>query len=166
MKTLVIVESPAKCSKLNSFLGKDYIVASFGHFRDLPAKETGINTETFEGNYVVTKGKQVKELRDIAKSCKEVIIASDADREGEAIGWHLCKILSLDVNKTKRIIFHEITQQAITNAINHPKFLNMDLVNSQQARRFLDRLVGFEISPILWKHVKSGLSAGRFSPSF
>ncbi len=164
-KNLVIVESPAKAKTIEKFLGKDYTVASsFGHIADLPTKELGVDTEgNFEPKYIVNKDKKdvVSKLRKLAKAADTVWLASDEDREGEAIAWHLAEELKLDKNKTKRIVFHEITQSAILKAIENPRDINYDLVNAQQARRVLDRLVGYELSPILWRKVKGGLSAGR-----
>ena len=151
---------------IQGFLGKDFIVeSSVGHIRDLP-KKGGMSIDIsngFEPNYVISedKIKVVKQLKTIAKKSDVVWLATDEDREGEAIAWHLTEALKLDSKKTKRIVFHEITKKAITNAINNPRFLDKNLVNAQQARRVLDRLVGFELSPVLWRKVKQGLSAGR-----
>ncbi|QEE48204.1 type I DNA topoisomerase [Flavobacterium alkalisoli] len=164
-KNLVIVESPAKAKTIEKFLGKDYQVeSSYGHIADLPSKEIGVDVENgFKPKYEVSSDKRalVKKLRDLSKSAETVWLASDEDREGEAIAWHLAEELKLDKNKTKRIVFHEITKTAIQKAIENPRGINYDLVNAQQARRVLDRLVGYELSPVLWKKVKSGLSAGR-----
>ncbi|RYJ42004.1 type I DNA topoisomerase [Flavobacterium beibuense] len=164
-KNLVIVESPAKAKTIEKFLGKDYQVeSSYGHIADLPSKEIGVDVENgFKPKYEVSSDKRalVKKLRDLSKSAETVWLASDEDREGEAIAWHLAEELKLDKNKTKRIVFHEITKTAIQKAIENPRSINYDLVNAQQARRVLDRLVGYELSPVLWKKVKSGLSAGR-----
>ncbi len=164
-KNLVIVESPAKAKTIEKFLGKDYKVeSSFGHIADLPAKELGVNVEgSFEPKYIVSsdKKKVVKKLKDLAKSAEMVWLASDEDREGEAIAWHLAQELKLDPERTKRIVFHEITKTAIKRAIENPRKINYHLVNAQQARRVLDRLVGYELSPVLWRKVKGGLSAGR-----
>ncbi|WP_029038870.1 type I DNA topoisomerase [Salinimicrobium xinjiangense] len=164
-KNLVIVESPAKAKTIEKFLGKDYTVASsFGHIADLPTKELGVDTEgDFTPKYIVSKDKRevVKKLKDLAKKADMVWLASDEDREGEAIAWHLAEELDLDKNKTKRIVFHEITKSAILKAIENPRGINYNLVNAQQARRVLDRLVGYELSPVLWRKVKGGLSAGR-----
>lgn len=164
-KNLVIVESPAKAKTIEKFLGKDYIVASsFGHIADLPTKELGVDTEgDFTPKYIVSKDKKevVKKLKTLAKSADMVWLASDEDREGEAIAWHLAEELNLDKNKTKRIVFHEITKSAILKAIENPRGIDYNLVNAQQARRVLDRLVGYELSPVLWRKVKGGLSAGR-----
>ncbi|MEF2793529.1 MAG: type I DNA topoisomerase, partial [Alistipes dispar] len=161
---LVIVESPAKAKTIEKFLGKDYIVkSSFGHIRDLSKKDLGINIDDgFKPVYEIPgdKKKVVDELAKLAKT-KTVWLASDEDREGEAIAWHLTEVLGLPVDRTKRIVFHEITKRAILEAIEKPRTVNMDLVNAQQARRILDRLVGFELSPVLWKKVRPALSAGR-----
>ena len=164
-KNLVIVESPAKAKTIEKFLGKDYTVASsFGHIADLPTKELGVDTEgDFTPKYIVSKDKKdvVKKLKNLAKNADMVWLASDEDREGEAIAWHLAEELKLDKDKTKRIVFHEITKSAILKAIENPRGINYNLVNAQQARRVLDRLVGYELSPVLWRKVKGGLSAGR-----
>ncbi len=163
-KNLVIVESPAKAKTIEKFLGSDYMVrSSFGHIRDLPAK--GINIDianNFEPTYAISadKTKVVRELKAAAKGA-EVWLASDEDREGEAIAWHLTQALKLDPKKTKRIVFHEITKSAIEAAIKNPRTVDLNLVDAQQARRILDRLVGYELSPVLWKKVRTGLSAGR-----
>src|ERR1700712_1827032 len=163
-KNLVIVESPAKAKTIEKFLGKDYVVkSSFGHIRDLPKKGLNIDIEKgFEPHYEVStdKKKVVAELRKAAAG-SEVWLASDEDREGEAIAWHLTQALGLDPEKTKRIVFHEITKTAIEAAIKNPRTVDLSLVNAQQARRILDRLVGYELSPVLWKKVRTGLSAGR-----
>jgi DNA topoisomerase I len=162
---LVIVESPAKAKTIEKFLGKDFrVISSYGHIRDLAKKNSGVDIEKdFTPNYEIPKekAKVVSELRKAALEAKTVWIASDEDREGEAIAWHLATVLKLDLATTKRIVFHEITKDAITNAIENPRTIDMNLVNSQQARRILDRLVGFEISPVLWKKVQPSLSAGR-----
>ena len=163
-KNLVIVESPAKAKTIEKFLGSDYkVMSSYGHIRDLRKKELSINEKTLEPEYEIPeeKKKLVSELRSNAKKASQVWLASDEDREGEAISWHLCEVLGLDEQHTKRIVFHEITKPAILEAIEHPRTLNMDLVNAQQARRVLDRLVGFKLSPVLWRKVKPALSAGR-----
>ncbi|MCW4469493.1 type I DNA topoisomerase [Flavobacterium sp. MFBS3-15] len=164
-KNLVIVESPAKAKTIEKFLGKDFQVeSSYGHIADLPSKEIGVDVANgFKPKYEVSSDKKalVKKLRDLSKSAEMVWLASDEDREGEAIAWHLAEELKLDKAKTKRIVFHEITKTAIQKAIENPRGINYDLVNAQQARRVLDRLVGYELSPVLWKKVKSGLSAGR-----
>ena len=165
IENLVIVESPAKAKTIEKFLGKNFrVVSSFGHIRDLAKKNLGIEIENnFSPNYEIPKEKEkvVTELRKIAAESKNIWIASDEDREGEAIAWHLVNVLNLDPNTTQRIVFHEITKEAISNAVQHPRLIDMNLVNSQQARRILDRLVGFEISPVLWKKVQPSLSAGR-----
>ena len=165
-KNLVIVESPAKKKIIQSFLGKDFVVeSSIGHIRDLPKKGgMAIDIENgFTPNYVISedKTKVVSHLKSIAKEAETIWLATDEDREGEAIAWHLTEALKLDPLATKRIVFHEITKKAITNAIEKPRLLDSNLVNAQQARRVLDRLVGFELSPVLWRKVKQGLSAGR-----
>ncbi|MBQ4279896.1 MAG: type I DNA topoisomerase [Rikenellaceae bacterium] len=164
-ENLVIVESPAKAKTIEKFLGKDYVVkSSFGHIRDLAKKDLGIDIDNdFAPVYEVApdKKKVVSELSKLAKGAKAVWLASDEDREGEAIAWHLTQVLGLDVASTRRIVFHEITRNAILHAVENPRTVNMDLVNAQQARRVLDRLVGFELSPVLWKKVKPSLSAGR-----
>ncbi|MBQ2413451.1 MAG: type I DNA topoisomerase [Rikenellaceae bacterium] len=164
-ENLVIVESPAKAKTIEKFLGKDFVVkSSFGHIRDLAKKDLGIDLEGgFKPIYEIPddKKKVVAELSKLSRSVKTVWLASDEDREGEAIAWHLTEVLDLPVDTTKRIVFHEITKKAILNAIEEPRTVNMDLVNAQQARRVLDRLVGFELSHVLWKKVKPSLSAGR-----
>ena len=163
-ENLVIVESPAKAKTIEKFLGSDYkVMSSYGHIRDLKKKEISINLKTLQPDYEIPeeKKKLVAELKANAKNADKVWLASDEDREGEAISWHLCEVLGLDEKNTNRIVFHEITKPAIVEAINNPRYLNMNLVNAQQARRVLDRLVGFKISPILWRKVKPALSAGR-----
>ena len=164
-ENLVIVESPAKAKTIERFLGKDFVVkSSFGHIRDLSKKDLGIHIdEGFAPVYEIPsdKKKVVDELSRLAQKTKTVWLASDEDREGEAIAWHLTEVLGLPVDRTKRIVFHEITKRAILEAIEKPRTVNMDLVNAQQARRILDRLVGFELSPVLWKKVRPSLSAGR-----
>lgn len=164
-KNLVIVESPAKAKTIEKFLGSDFrVVSSYGHISDLPDKELGVDVDqNFAPKYLVSsdKKKVVSELRKLAKSSEIVWLASDEDREGEAIAWHLSNVLELEKNKTKRIVFNEITQTAIQHAISHPRKIDQNLVDAQQARRVLDRLVGYEISPILWRKVQGGLSAGR-----
>ena len=163
-KNLVIVESPAKAKTIEKFLGSDYkVMSSYGHIRDLKKKELSIDDKTLAPEYEIPdeKKKLVSELKTQAKKADQVWLASDEDREGEAISWHLCEVLGLDEQKTKRIVFHEITKPAILQAIEHPRTLDMNLVNAQQARRVLDRLVGFKLSPILWRKVKPALSAGR-----
>ena len=163
-KNLVIVESPAKAKTIEKFLGKDFkVMSSYGHIRDLKKKEISIDDKTLEPEYEIPEEKEklVEDLRQKAANAETVWLASDEDREGEAISWHLCEVLGLDKDKTNRIVFHEITQPAILDAIEHPRHINMDLVNAQQARRVLDRLVGFKLSPVLWRKVKPALSAGR-----
>ena len=163
-KNLVIVESPAKAKTIEKFLGKDFkVMSSYGHIRDLKKKEMSIDPNTLEPEYEIPEDKEkvVKDLRTQAEKAEKVWLASDEDREGEAISWHLCEVLGLDEKKTNRIVFHEITKPAIMNAIEHPRHLDMNLVNAQQARRVLDRLVGFKLSPVLWRKVKPALSAGR-----
>jgi DNA topoisomerase-1 len=165
MKNLVIVESPTKAKTISKFLGKDYIVkSSFGHVRDLPKSKLGVDVEhNFEPHYIVSRDKTkiAKELKDAAKKCGAILFATDEDREGEAISWHLASILGVDPEKAKRIVFHEITKHAITHAIENPRALDLKMVDAQQARRVLDRLVGYELSPFLWRKVAKGLSAGR-----
>ncbi len=161
---LVIVESPAKAKTIEKFLGNDFkVMSSYGHIRDLKKKELSIDIDTLEPDYEIPseKKKVVTDLKNNAKKANTVWLASDEDREGEAISWHLCEVLGLDENTTKRIVFHEITKSAILDAIKHPRSLDMNLVNAQQARRVLDRIVGFKISPVLWRKVKPALSAGR-----
>ena len=164
-KNLVIVESPAKAKTIEKFLGKDFQVeSSFGHIADLPSNELGIDVEgDFKPKYVISKDKKdiVNKLKKLAKNAETVWLASDEDREGEAIAWHLYEQLKLKDTDTKRIVFHEITKSAILNAVENPRGINYNLVNAQQARRVLDRLVGYELSPVLWRKVKGGLSAGR-----
>jgi len=164
-KNLLIVESPAKAKTIEKILGKDFLVKScFGHIRDLEKGDMGIDLNNkYQPKYTVSdeKIKVVAELKKLAKESDEVWLASDEDREGESISWHLAEVLKLDVTKTKRIVFHEITAPAIKKAVANPRLINMNLVNAQQARRVLDRLVGFELSPVLWKKVKPSLSAGR-----
>ena len=153
-KNLVIVESPAKAKTIEKFLGSDYkVMSSYGHIRDLKKKEISIDDNTLEPEYEIPeeKKKLVNELKSQAKKADKVWLASDEDREGEAISWHLCEVLGLDEEKTSRIVFHEITKTAIQEAIQHPRHLDMNLVNAQQARRVLDRLVGFKLSPVLWR---------------
>ncbi len=164
-KNLVIVESPAKAKTIEKFLGSDYQVeSSYGHIADLPSKEIGVDvTNGFKPKYEVSADKKalVSKLKTLAKKADMVWLASDEDREGEAISWHLAEELNLDESKTKRIVFHEITKTAILKAIENPRKINQNLVNAQQARRVLDRLVGYELSPVLWRKIKGGLSAGR-----
>src|SRR5690554_40314 len=165
VKNLVIVESPAKAKTIEKLLGKDFkVTSSFGHIADLPANELGVDVEKdFTPKYIVSKDKKklVDELKKLSDKAQTVWLASDEDREGEAIAWHLAEELNLKDNQTKRIVFHEITKTAIQKAIENPRGINYNLVNAQQARRVLDRLVGYELSPILWKKVRAGLSAGR-----
>ena len=163
-ENLVIVESPAKAKTIEKFLGNDYkVMSSYGHIRDLKKKELSINPDTLEPDYEIPeeKKKLVSDLKKNVKAAKKVWLASDEDREGEAISWHLCEVLGLDEASTSRIVFHEITKTAILDAIQHPRKLDMNLVDAQQARRVLDRLVGFKLSPVLWRKVKPALSAGR-----
>src|SRR3954462_15243345 len=166
-KNLVIVESPAKAKTIEKILGSDFDVKScYGHIRDLEKEDMGIDIKNgYKPKYIVSEDKQkiVKELKSLAKKSEEVWLATDEDREGEAISWHLCEVLGLDPSKTKRIVFHEITRPAIEKAVKNPRTVNMDLVNAQQARRILDRIVGFELSPVLWRKMsmKNNLSAGR-----
>ncbi|GAB4287549.1 MAG: type I DNA topoisomerase [Marinilabiliales bacterium] len=165
ISNLVIVESPAKAKTIEKILGKDYkVVSSYGHIRDLAKKDNGVNiNDNYKPNYIIPadKKKVVSELKKLVKDAEYIWLASDEDREGEAIAWHLSEVLKLNPDKTKRIVFHEITNEAIKNAIENFRQINLHLVNAQQARRILDRLVGFEMSPVLWKKVKHGLSAGR-----
>ena len=163
-KNLVIVESPAKAKTIEKFLGSDYkVMSSYGHIRDLKKKELSIDEGSLEPEYEIPeeKRKLVSDLKKQAKAAEQVWLASDEDREGESISWHLCEVLGLDEKKTNRIVFHEITEPAILEAIEHPRRIDMNLVNAQQARRVLDRLVGFKLSPVLWRKVKPALSAGR-----
>ncbi|MGB9608807.1 MAG: DNA topoisomerase, partial [Minisyncoccia bacterium] len=162
---LIIVESPTKAKTISNFLDKNYkIESSYGHIRDLPKSKLGIDIENnFQPQYIIpTKAKKnVTRLKKISEKSKEVILATDEDREGEAIAWHLSEVLKLDPEKIKRIVFHEITKSAIENALKNPRKININLVNAQQARRILDRLVGYKLSPFLWKKISRGLSAGR-----
>lgn len=164
IENLVIVESPAKAKTIERFLGENYVVkSSFGHIRDLEKKDLGIDIEhNFQPKYEISPDKKaiVKELKQLARK-QTVWLASDEDGEGEAIAWHLFEVLGLKKENTKRIVFHEITKDAILHAINNPRDIDKNLVDAQQARRVLDRLVGFEVSPVLWKKVKPSLSAGR-----
>ena len=163
-KNLVIVESPAKAKTIEKFLGADYkVMSSYGHIRDLKKKNFGVDLDTFEPQYEIPadKKKVVSDLRAQAKKSEAVWLASDEDREGEAISWHLAEVLGLDPKETKRIVFHEITKPAILAAIEHPRHIDLNLVDAQQARRVLDRLVGFKLSPVLWRKVRPSLSAGR-----
>ena len=160
-KNLVIVESPAKAKTIEKFLGKDFQVeSSFGHIADLPSNEIGIDVEgDFMPKYIVSSEKKavVRKLKDLAKKADTVWLASDEDREGEAIAWHLFNQLKLKDTNSKRIVFHEITKKAILRAVENPRSINYNLVNAQQARRVLDRLVGYELSPVLWRKIKGGL---------
>ncbi len=164
-ENLVIVESPAKAKTIEKFLGKGFqVTSSMGHVRDLEKKDFGIDIQkNYQPNYIVTpdKKKIVSELKKLVKSAQIVWLASDEDREGEAIAWHLKEVLKLKPENTKRIVFHEITKEAILKAVKNPRNIDENLVNAQQARRVLDRIVGFEVSPVLWKKVKPSLSAGR-----
>mgnify|MGYP002765811338 FL=1 len=163
-ENLVIVESPAKAKTIEKFLGSDFkVMSSYGHIRDLKKKELSIDKDTLQPDYVIPKDKEelVKKLKESAKKAHKVWLASDEDREGEAISWHLCEVLGLDEASTNRIVFHEITKPAILAAIARPRHIDMNLVNAQQARRVLDRIVGFKLSPVLWRKVKPALSAGR-----
>src|SRR5579871_3690863 len=166
-KNLLIVESPAKAKTIEKILGKDFEVKScYGHIRDLANGDMGIDVNNkYKPTYIIPdeKEKVVRELKTIAKKAGEVWLATDEDREGEAISWHLCEVLGLDPKTTKRIVFHEITTKAIRSAVLHPRTVDMHLVNAQQARRILDRIVGFELSPVLWRKmsVRNNLSAGR-----
>src|SRR5437588_1962388 len=164
-KNLVIVESPAKAKTINKFIGKDYVVkASVGHVRDLPKSELGVDEVTFEPKYEVLEGKEkvVSELKAAAKKADFIYIASDPDREGEAIGWHVMNLLGGESKKkVRRVLFHEITKNAVKKAMEKPGEIDMNKVNAQQARRVLDRLVGYKLSPLLWDKVRRGLSAGR-----
>ena len=169
IKNLVIVESPAKAKKIGGYLGKDYtVMASVGHIRSIakkaPKRQKAIDTDhNFETIYEIDPEKKsvVRELKAAVKQADTVWLASDEDREGEAIAWHLCQVLGLDPAKTNRITYHEITKSAIQEAIQHPRHIDMDLVHAQQARQILDRLVGFELSPVVWRKVPGGKSAGR-----
>src|SRR5450631_2279278 len=166
-KNLLIVESPAKAKTIERILGEDFEVKScYGHIRDLERADMGIDLNNkYKPRYIVPEDteKVVKELKSIAKKSGEVWLATDEDREGEAISWHLCEVLGLDPKTTKRIVFHEITKPAIESAVKNPRTVDMNLVNAQQARRILDRIVGFELSPVLWRKMgqQGGLSAGR-----
>ena len=164
-KNLVIVESPAKAKTINKFVGKDYTVkASVGHIRDLPKSDLGVDETSWEPKYEILEGKEkvVAELKKAAKTAELIYIASDPDREGEAIGWHVMNVLGKDaIPKVRRILFHEITKNAVRKALDSPGEIDMDKVNAQQARRILDRLVGYKLSPLLWDKVRRGLSAGR-----
>ena len=164
-KYLVIVESPTKAKTIDKYLGKNYkVVASKGHLRDLPKSKMGVDIDNhFEPSYINIRGRgdTIKELRKYAKKAEKVYLAADPDREGEAIAWHLSYILGLDPNDKNRVVFNEITKDSVKEAFKHPRAIDQELVDAQQARRILDRVVGYSISPILWKKVKKGLSAGR-----
>ncbi|MCF0214304.1 MAG: DNA topoisomerase I, partial [Muribaculaceae bacterium] len=164
-KNLVIVESPAKAKTIGKFLGKEYtVMSSYGHIRDLRKKDLSIDIDKgFEPIYEIPadKKKLVADLQKAARQAETIFLASDEDREGEAIAWHLCQVLGLNPETTRRIVFHEITKNAILNAVANPRTIDTHLVDAQQARRVLDRLVGFELSPVLWKKIKPALSAGR-----
>ncbi|MEE1310198.1 MAG: DNA topoisomerase, partial [Bacteroidaceae bacterium] len=163
-ENLVIVESPAKAKTIEKFLGDKYkVLSSYGHIRDLKKKSFSVDEKTFEPQYEVPadKVKVVAQLKSQAEEAHTVWLASDEDREGEAISWHLYEVLGLKPEKTRRIVFHEITKSAILDAIEHPRQIDLNLVNAQQARRVLDRIVGFKLSPVLWRKVKPSLSAGR-----
>src|SRR4249920_626980 len=166
-KNLLIVESPAKAKTIEKYLGSDFEVkSSYGHIRDLEKDDMGIDVNNhYAPRYIIPEDKEkvVKELKQMAKKSDEVWLATDEDREGEAISWHLCEVLGLDPVNTKRIVFHEITKPAIQSAVQNPRTLDLNLVNAQQARRILDRIVGFELSPILWRKMsmRNNLSAGR-----
>lgn len=165
MSNLVIVESPAKAKTIQKYLGEGYeVIASMGHVRDLPKSKLGVDTEhDFQPQYGDMKGKEdvIKELKKRAKKCDKVYLATDPDREGEAISWHIAQMLNLDMNENNRIAFNEITKSGVKAGMSNPHKIDVDLVNAQQARRILDRLVGYKLSPFLWKKVKRGLSAGR-----
>lgn len=162
---LVIVESPSKAKTIGKYLGPDYVVkASMGHLRDLPKSKMGVDLEHgFTPEYIPVRGKEalIKELKAAAAQADTVYLATDPDREGEAISWHLKELLKLPEEKTHRVTFHEITQKVVKDSIQHPRDIDYDLVDAQQARRILDRIVGYELSPLLWKKVRRGLSAGR-----
>lgn len=164
-KKLVIVESPSKAKTIEKYLGSTYkVMASLGHIRDLPKSTMGIDMENnYQPHYISIRGKGdvIKELRKEAKKASKVYLAADPDREGEAIAWHLSYLLGLDPKDSNRVVFNEITKDAVKNAFKYPRSINMDLVDAQQARRVLDRLVGYSISPLLWAKIKKGLSAGR-----
>src|SRR5262245_36859235 len=164
-KALVVVESPAKAKTINKYLGRDFkVIASMGHVRDLPKSKLGVDVDAgFQPEYVVLPDRQkvIKELKELTKSAEQVFVATDPDREGEAIGWHLTEELGAAKKKVRRLMFNEITKKAILEAIKHPGEIDMKMVDAQQARRVLDRLVGYKISPILWDKVRRGLSAGR-----
>ena len=165
MADLVIVESPAKAKTIQKYLGKGYeVIASMGHIRDLPKSKLGVDVEDgFKPQYIDMKGKGdvIKDLKKRAKKCEKIYLATDPDREGEAISWHIAQMLKLDLEDDIRVAFNEITKSGVTNGMSNPHKIDIDLVNAQQARRILDRLVGYKLSPFLWKKVKRGLSAGR-----
>lgn len=165
MSNLVIVESPAKAKTIQKYLGKDYdVIASMGHIRDLPKSKFGVDIENgFQPHYIDMKGKEdvIKQLKSHAKKCSRVYLATDPDREGEAISWHIAQILNLNMEDNNRVEFNEITKSGVQNGMEHPHKIDVDLVNAQQARRILDRIVGYKLSPFLWKKVRRGLSAGR-----
>ena len=165
MANLVIIESPYKAPTIKNYLGSNYkVVASKGHLRDLPKSTLGVDIENgFEAHYINIRGKGdiIKELKKEAKNASKIYFATDPDREGEAISWHLANVLGIPIEQTKRITFNELTKTAIKNSIKEPRNIDIELVNSQQARRILDRIVGYKLSPFLWKTVRSGLSAGR-----
>ena len=161
---LVIVESPSKAKTIGKYLGPDYVVkASMGHLRDLPKSTMGVDLESFDPHYIPVKGKEdlIKELKDAAAKAQTVYLATDPDREGEAISWHLKELLGLSDAKAHRVTFNEITQKVVSESIAHPRDIDYSLVDAQQARRILDRIVGYQLSPLLWKKVRRGLSAGR-----
>lgn len=164
-KNLVIVESPAKAKTIGKYLGPDYVVkASMGHLRDLPKSTLGVDVDDdFTPNYRPIKGKEdiIKDLKTAAKNSKAVFLATDPDREGEAISWHLQHLLDLPDDKARRVTFNEITKKVVTDSIQHPRAIDQDLVDAQQARRVLDRIVGYQLSPLLWKKIRRNLSAGR-----
>src|ERR671913_1988047 len=163
-KSLVIVESPAKAKTINKYLGDDFIVkASMGHVRDLPSKGMGVDLKTFQPDYEIleSRGKVVTELKKLAKDAPDIYLATDLDREGEAIAWHLQQALGIPNERVKRVIFNAITKTEIQKAFKSPQPIDISRVNAQQARRILDRIVGYEISPLLWRKVAKGLSAGR-----
>ena len=165
MSNLVIVESPAKAKTIQKYLGKGYdVIASMGHIRDLPKSKLGVDVENgFQPKYTDMKGKEdvIKKLKEHAKKCDHIYLATDPDREGEAISWHIAQMLHLDMDADDRVEFNEITRSGIQAGMSHPHKIDLDLVNAQQARRILDRLVGYKLSPFLWKKVRRGLSAGR-----
>ena len=164
-QNLVIIESPFKAPTIKNYLGSNYkVIASKGHLRDLPKSTLGVDIENgFEARYINIRGKgdTIKELKKEAKGAAKIFFATDPDREGEAISWHLANVLGIPIEKTRRITFNELTKSAIKSAIKEPRNIDIELVNSQQARRILDRIVGYKLSPFLWKTVRSGLSAGR-----